>query len=259
MCDPRSTLDLKESAKAAVENRLAAAEKTKALAKDLIGKIEEIAQEQARECEILAGVSEATTKDDRYKTETVQNLLTIVADFNARTQSVFTRQLEVLSTFNIALFGRTGSGKSSLIEAITCGDGESVSQGESDWTTEVRPREWEGCKIYDTPGINGWGRTQDRYELEQKAREAVEVADFVLDLLPEPGDDGSPSPYAAACAVPADPGEEFPRSVASKLRSTLVAMSPCCVCTGEATGSAPPPESSAASAQTSERSHVTES
>lgn len=93
---------------------------------------------------------------------------------------LFERQSAALQTFNIVLFGRTGAGKSTLISAMTRGDGAAVSQGESDWTTRVEPLEWHSCRIYDTPGINGWGRTESRADLEARAREAVEVADFVL-------------------------------------------------------------------------------
>ena len=93
---------------------------------------------------------------------------------------LFERQSAALQTFNIVLFGRTGAGKSTLISAMTRGNGESVSQGESDWTTKVAPLDWHSCRIYDTPGINGWGRTESRSDLEARAREAVEVADFVL-------------------------------------------------------------------------------
>lgn len=90
------------------------------------------------------------------------------------------RQSKALRTFNIVLFGRTGAGKSTLISAMTRSNGASVSQGESDWTTTVEPFEWHSCRIYDTPGINGWGRTESREDLEARAREAVEIADFVL-------------------------------------------------------------------------------
>jgi len=90
------------------------------------------------------------------------------------------RQREVLGTFNIALFGRTGAGKSSLLSALAELDGSLVSPGESDWTTEVNPVPWQGCLLYDTPGINGWGRSRSRSDLERTARHAVEVADVVL-------------------------------------------------------------------------------
>jgi predicted GTPase len=98
----------------------------------------------------------------------------------AKIRALFERQSAALRTFNIVLFGRTGAGKSTLISAMTRGNGESVSQGESDWTTRVEPLNWQSCRIYDTPGINGWGRTESRSDLEARAREAVEVADFVL-------------------------------------------------------------------------------
>ncbi|RMH07488.1 MAG: hypothetical protein D6704_05040 [Nitrospirae bacterium] len=57
----------------------------------------------------------------------------------AKVGNLFERQCAALRTFNIVLFGRTGAGKSTLISAITRGNGESVSQGESDWTTKVAP------------------------------------------------------------------------------------------------------------------------
>lgn len=86
----------------------------------------------------------------------------------------------VASTFNIAFFGRTGAGKSTLLSALGGLNGELVSDGRSDFTTDVHPLDWQGCRLYDTPGINGWGRTRSRTELEEEARKAVEVADVVL-------------------------------------------------------------------------------
>lgn len=90
-------------------------------------------------------------------------------------------QSQVLSTFNIAFFGRTGTGKSTLLSAFGGLDGSAVSPfGESDWTTTVESVTWRGCRLYDTPGINGWGGRKDRDELEATARKAVEIADVVL-------------------------------------------------------------------------------
>lgn len=95
-------------------------------------------------------------------------------------EALYDRQIEALRTFNIAVFGRTQVGKSSLIEALVHGNGSSVSDGRADYTTEVNGRTWRGCRVIDTPGINGWGRTASREELEARARSAVEVADVVL-------------------------------------------------------------------------------
>lgn len=104
----------------------------------------------------------------------------LLDDTAAKLLRLFEHQSAALPTFNIVLFGRTGAGKSTLISAMTRGNGESVSQGESDWTTKVEPLNWHSCRIYDTPGINGWGRSESRADLEERARKAVEVADFVL-------------------------------------------------------------------------------
>lgn len=100
--------------------------------------------------------------------------------FAARLTSHLAEQREVLATFNIAFFGRTGAGKSTLLSAFGQLDGSAVSTGESDFTTKVRSIEWRGCRLYDTPGINGWGRTVARVDLEARARKAIEIADVVL-------------------------------------------------------------------------------
>ncbi|QGN50776.1 hypothetical protein GKC29_14755 [Micromonospora sp. WMMC415] len=91
------------------------------------------------------------------------------------------RERESLGSFNIAFFGRSGVGKSTLLSVFGRLDGEYVSPwGASDWTTEARPIEWRDCRLFDTPGINGWGRTESRDVLEDRARNAVEIADIVL-------------------------------------------------------------------------------
>lgn len=100
--------------------------------------------------------------------------------FAERVRQHVTDQADVLSTFNIAFFGRTGAGKSTLLSALGQLDGSAVSPGDSDWTTTVQTIDWHGCRLYDTPGINGWGGRKSRDELEAVARRAVEVADVVL-------------------------------------------------------------------------------
>ncbi|XVV10832.1 GTPase [Actinoplanes sp. CA-131856] len=86
-----------------------------------------------------------------------------------------------LGAFNIVFFGRSGVGKSTLLSAFGRLDGGHVSRwAASDWTTDVNFVDWRGCRLFDVPGINGWGRTESRDSLEAKARKAVAVADIVL-------------------------------------------------------------------------------
>ena len=116
-------------------------------------------------------------------TQIVAELLALTATSGREMAELFARQREALSHLNLALFGRTGTGKSTLLEVFQEGDGAAVSPGESDWTTGVTPAFWAGCRIFDTPGINGWGRTCSRIDLEEAARRAAEVADLVILLF----------------------------------------------------------------------------
>jgi predicted GTPase len=119
-------------------------------------------------------------RNDVISVGVAQRFAIHVEEKNKEIRTLFERQREALAKFNVALFGRTGAGKSTLIEALSSGDGESVSQGESDWTQTVRPVDWRGCRLVDAPGINGWGRMVARFELEAQARRAVETSDVVL-------------------------------------------------------------------------------
>ncbi|MGI8727758.1 MAG: GTPase [Solirubrobacterales bacterium] len=85
-----------------------------------------------------------------------------------------------LQDFRMAMFGRTGTGKSSLIEALTQGDASSVSPGQGDHTEDVRQEGWGPLLVTDMPGILGAGRRLSRAELESRAEAEVKLADLVL-------------------------------------------------------------------------------
>ena len=111
---------------------------------------------------------------------TAQQFETLCVQEYTRLKDVWNHRSQALGDFNIVLFGRTGTGKSTLMEALSHGNGQSVSPGQSDWTVDIRETRWQDCRIIDTPGIDGWGRVESRATLEETARCAVETADIVL-------------------------------------------------------------------------------
>lgn len=104
----------------------------------------------------------------------------VLRELRQEAERRLTRQRTRLTSFNVVVFGRTGAGKSSLIEALSGGDGAPISTGESDWTTDVRDVHWRSSRLVDTPGIGGWGRTTSRAILEHRAENAVADADVVV-------------------------------------------------------------------------------
>ena len=86
---------------------------------------------------------------------------------------------ERLGTFNITLFGRTMTGKSTLKEILTEGDGSSIGKGQQRTTRDVREYEWHGMKITDVPGVAAFGGGDD----EETAYQAARKADLILFLI----------------------------------------------------------------------------
>ncbi|MEU1280884.1 GTPase [Streptomyces sp. NPDC005805] len=122
----------------------------------------------------------ATARDDASLAELRRAEARVRAHVTAGLQELVDERLRSVDTIDIALFGRTGVGKSSLIEAVSGGDGQTISPGESDFTTAIRALGWASCRLVDTPGIGGWGRAGPSERLEEQARRAVVTADLVL-------------------------------------------------------------------------------
>ena len=94
-------------------------------------------------------------------------------------EGVLNRKSSQPSAYNITLFGRTGAGKSTLMEILTDGDGKTIGRGTQRTTTDVRSYGWKGLKITDVPGVAALDGEKD----SEKAHEAAQEADLILFLI----------------------------------------------------------------------------
>lgn len=109
------------------------------------------------------------------------------AKFRASTEA----QAQRLDEFSIALFGRTMAGKSTLMEILTGGSGESIGNGAQRTTRDVRTYHWRGLRVTDVPGVAAFEGKED----EELAFQAAADADLVILLIT----DDAPQPAEADC------------------------------------------------------------
>ena len=84
-----------------------------------------------------------------------------------------------MGTFNITLFGRTMSGKSTLTEVLTNGEGKSIGKGAQRTTQDVREHHWNGMKVTGVPGAAAFGGNVD----EDVAYGAANQVGLILFLI----------------------------------------------------------------------------
>lgn len=100
---------------------------------------------------------------------------------------VFNNDLKLLrknlSKFSVTLFGETQTGKSTLMEILKEGNGESIGKGTQRTTRDVRKYVWNDLVITDVPGIGAYLGHED----EVKAFEAAKSADMILFLITDDG------------------------------------------------------------------------
>jgi len=101
-----------------------------------------------------------------------------------------------LSLFNIVVYGRTKAGKSTLMETLTKGNGQSIGKGAQRTTLDVRKYEWNGMTIFDTPGIAA--AAEGGRDDEAKAYEVAKYADLLIFLT---SDDAPQQEEAKAFAM----------------------------------------------------------
>lgn len=95
------------------------------------------------------------------------------------------------TSFSITLFGRTMAGKSTLMEILTHGKGESIGQGAQRTTRDVRTYKYKELEITDVPGIAAFEGEDD----ENIAFDAAKKCDLILFLIT----DDAPQACEADC------------------------------------------------------------
>lgn len=95
--------------------------------------------------------------------------------------------------FSIVVYGRTEAGKSTLMEILTCGNGDSIGKGGQRTTLDVRDYYWQGLKITDVPGISAFGGKKElplcklsiRHNKIQVATLSIQILNGLTQCLPK--------------------------------------------------------------------------
>lgn len=139
----------------------------------------------------VANISQkaGANRDSSPFLEGLQQRIAALEQEHRRAGDLVEKKRRELQTFNITLFGRTMSGKSTLMEILTNGDGSSIGTGAQRTTRDVRSYPWQGLTVTDVPGIAAFEGQTD----EETAHDAAEQADLILFLI----SDDAPQPAEA--------------------------------------------------------------
>jgi len=102
----------------------------------------------------------------------------VIDGFQVTREQIFGEKLQNLDKFTIMLFGRTMSGKSTTIQAFLGEDLNINGDGTPDWTKDISDYNWNGIRIVDTPGIEGFD--ESNFDI---ADNYMEQADLVLMII----------------------------------------------------------------------------
>lgn len=81
-----------------------------------------------------------------------------------------------LAKFKVVLFGKTKVGKSTVREALTKGNGESIGKGGQSTTQTIHDYTWYNLKVYDTPGsLSVRDKNQDETGIGEEERMAHDL------------------------------------------------------------------------------------
>ncbi|MEW5697839.1 GTPase [Pseudomonas synxantha] len=124
-----------------------------------------------------------TLSEDKMVADGLTNMLQdLASDYGkllSKRNANLGKQKRSLDCFNVMLFGRTMAGKSTIREAITRGDGQTIGKGAQRTTRDVKEYEWNNLRIIDTPGFGAFNGQEDT----EVAHEILEQSDVVLFML----------------------------------------------------------------------------
>jgi len=122
-----------------------------------------------------------------------ERLATAEIDFSEIRHSLEQRRLQAEKGFTIALFGRTGAGKSTLAAILTQSEQPVIGKGAQRTTRKTAEYRWENLLVLDTPGIAA--ADKDGKKDMELAFAAADSADLIIFIATE----DSPQPAEAHC------------------------------------------------------------
>lgn len=156
------------------------------LLKSVVGTVTEKLQNE------IFNLQASNFNDNATTGSLVSQLSSIRSNFEILPQQLV-EDINALSktSFSITLFGRTMAGKSTLMEILTHGKGESIGKGAQRTTRDVRTYIYKDLQITDVPGIAAFEGEDD----ENVAFDAAKKCDLILFLIM----DNAPQACEAEC------------------------------------------------------------
>lgn len=166
----------------ALEKCKESAEKGYMLAKEATENIDLAIRSISKELTtIISGLQSDNSFNDQPTIKHLASQLQIIQDNYAALPQRIMEDINSLSKslFSITLFGRTMAGKSTLMEILIKGKGDSIGKGAQRTTRDVRTYMYRGLSITDVPGIAAF----EGHEDEEIAFKAAKESDLILFLI----------------------------------------------------------------------------
>ncbi|MDY4417269.1 GTPase [Selenomonas sp.] len=169
-----------EALAAALEDCKASAEEGYRIASEVAGVIHELLEQAEENLEEAEASQEDLDRLERtgllsQQRQEIIDLQRMDRDIKQNVDRLWRQKKD----FSIVVYGRTMAGKSTLMEILTHGNGESIGKGAQRTTRDVRDYYWKGMKVTDVPGICSFDGRED----DALAMEAAKKADLIVFLL----------------------------------------------------------------------------